>query len=211
MPWVESVKSRGRASRTYYDEDAGVGCCCAAVTGLHYEPVPGSGVFEEVDYGLARRVDGQLDGWVVDASEWRYALGQPGDKSTDGWVGFGGRGGAHWLRFRLGQVGYLHWPTRGWQDVGGSADYDRVNLEYEVRTIGLGPNDEQVNAGGVVSWRDVWTTPGGGSLSVSWRLGARGLKEEVVVNQAAREWIRANAPPSTPAGETWFGFVFGYV
>jgi len=34
------------------------------------------------------------------------------------------------------------------------------------------------------------------------------LKEHVYINQAARDWVAANHPPTTPANETFFGFVF---
>ena len=60
----------------------------------------------------------------------------------------------------------------------------------------------------MATWNDLWKTPGGGADDISWRVDGRQLKEEIVVNQAAREWIRDNAPPSTPTDETWFGFVF---
>ena len=74
----------------------------------------------------------------------------------------------------------------------------------------LGPEgaEETLNVANVARWEDVWTTPGGGALDISWQVEGRELKEEVTINQAAREWMAANRPPTTPAGETWFGFVF---
>jgi len=65
-----------------------------------------------------------------------------------------------------------------------------------------------LNVGGLATWTDIWNTPGGGILDISWRTDERQLKEEIAVNQVAREWIAANRPPSTPLTETWFSLVF---
>jgi len=213
MAWVEAPERRTRTAKTWrrngtsefrYEHVAG--------TVLHFPTGgPDSDVFDaEVDLSPVRVDNAQLDGWRVVHGEWHYALGQPGDKATDGWVGFGGRQGAHWLQFRLLRVGYLHWPTRAWDDVGGPPSYDRANLSQKVDALTLGPEGAEVtvNAQTTATWADLWTTPGGGSASVAWRADGLCLKEEVTLNQVAREWIVANHPPSTPVMETWFGFVF---
>jgi len=206
MAWQELIDQRNRKARTF--AEANQRMCCCTLAALHYESEPDSGAYDaEIDCTPQRIQNAALDGWRIVANDWHYALGQPGDKSTDGWVGFGGRQGAHWFKFRLARVGYLHWPARAWQDIGGAPTYDRANLSNETRVLTIGPNSDAVNIGSVATWREIWTTPGGGELSVSWRAGDQ-LKEEIVINQAARGWIRANRPPTTPADETWFGFVF---
>ena len=205
--WIETLQQRKQQNRTY-SQGAQQVCCCALAS-LHYETMLDSGTFDcEIDTTPLRVDNAQLDGWRITQNGWHYALGQPGDKSTDGWIGFGGRQGTHWLKFRLARVGYLHWPTRDWQDVGGAPNYDRAYLEYETHALTLGPNDDQINVESVTNWRSLWTTPGGGELSALWKARGEGLKEEIIINQAAREWITANRPPTTPLDETWFGFVF---
>ena len=111
MAWTEVVEQRALISKTYQD-----GTKLRLETGgtrLHYESVLDSEVFDaEVDLTPLRVNNALLDGWIVTQAGWHYALGQPGDKLTDGWVGFGGRKGAHWIKTRLTRVGYMHGPTR---------------------------------------------------------------------------------------------------
>jgi hypothetical protein len=134
--------------------------------------------------------------------------GQPAGKANDGWVGFGGRQGAHWFQFRLHRVGYMHWPTRTWEDIGGAPSYNRPKLTRETQSITVGPNADSVNVAVVANWSDLWGTPAGGDISVRWVAGGTGFKEEITLNQAGREWIASNRPPATPLTETWFGCVF---
>jgi len=147
---------------------------------------------------------------MVAQNGWHFALGKPGDKDDDGWVGFGGRQGANWLKFRLDKVGYLHWPTRNWQDIGGSPTYDRGKLTQHTNTMTIGPEgaESSVNTTGYAEWTDLWQTPGGGATSVQWRVDGEKLKEDITINQAAREWITENRPPDTTPSETYFGFVY---
>lgn len=208
MAWVEITGLRTLDSRTWRDDADPLRYVRHHVlkTALHY----GDGNENEVDFELRRVDDGRLDGWRVTQGGWHYFLGQPGDEVNDGWVGFGGREGTHWLLYRLLRCGYLHWPSRSWQDVGGAPTYDRLSLSRSCDSLAIGPAGAKVeiNVGGVATWGGIWSTPGGGDVSVRWRAGGRCLKEEIVVNQAAREWIASNRQPETPIGETWFGFVF---
>jgi len=103
----EIVSSRTRKSKAF--ASGGLFTCCSATALLHYESIPDSGIFDaEIDATPERVNNAQLDGWRVTVNSWHYAVGKPGDKTTDGWVGFGGRQGTHWLKFRLARVGYLH-------------------------------------------------------------------------------------------------------
>jgi len=168
-----------------------------ACAGVPLHNVDGS----EVDYSLERVQTIALDGWRVMSNDIHYALGRPGDKATDGWMGYGGRKGEHWLKWRLLRVGYLHWPTRNWQDIGGAPTYDRSNLSRQTQAIDI--EGQRIAVGTLAEWRDIW--PG---ISVRWHIDGNGVNEKVIISQERREWIRANRPPSTPLGETFFGFVY---
>jgi len=212
MAWVERTDLRGLRSRTYQDTaDPNQRVLSVRLAPLHYEATIDSGVYDAAIDATPVRVDNpQFDGWRITAAGWHYALGKDLENhgDVDGWIGFGGRQGAHWFKFRLLRVGYLHWPTRAWQDIGGAPIYDRADLSRETSTLTVGPNDDQVAVESGAAWRNIWITPGGGEVAVSWWANGERLKEEVTVNQAARTWVEANAPPETPASETWFGFVY---
>ncbi len=123
-------------------------------------------------------------------------------------MGFGGRRGSHWFKFRLRRVGYLHWPTRTWDDIGGAPDYDRTKLTMETHSISFSTDGSEQPVSCVANWSGLWSMPGGGDISAAWDANGDRLKEEVTLNQAGREWIASNRPPGTPANETYFGFVF---
>jgi len=187
----------------------------------HFESVIDSGEFDSAISMQAKRVtNAQLDGYIMNESGWHYAVQtvtpaqstvQPNSQSAIGTVGFGGRQGAHWLRFRLRNVGYIHAPTRTVDDIGGQPDYSSTPIVTEItRPLSNHPsiNDGERTIKSKIVWPDIWTTPGGGALSIEWITNADGLKENIVINQAGREWLAANRPPGTPATETYFGFRF---
>lgn len=179
-------------------------------TVLHYSTALDGTYDGVVDMTPTRINNAQLDGWRITNAGYNYAIGKPGDKSTDGWVGFGGRRGQNWLRFRLSRVGYLHWPTRAWDDVGGSPTYTRANLTRTVIPLTVGPAGSQVsiNQACKVEWRNLWVTPNSGEVYARWIVEGGQIKEEIVFTNAARQWIATNHPPATPASETFFGLVF---
>ncbi len=220
MAWIERVDKRERGNKTFEDDAnplvfqggeviEGHGTFDAqAGTAWHYEDSPESGVFaNEVDLTPERVLAGGHDGWRITQNGWHYFLGQP-NGLADGFVGFGGRQGDKWLLFRLLRVGYLHWPTRAWDDIGGAPTYSRGSLGQAVETTKVNTTDEDLPVESTATWSDIWNTPGGGALDIRWRVDGNRLKEDIVVNQAARTWIGANRPPATPASETYFGFVF---
>ena len=214
MAWVEDTGKRRQRSKTWVDSvDPRKRVLAAKLAALHYRSDPDSDVYDsEVDLTPVRVNNAQFDGWRVTQNGYHYALGKDlanhGDQ--DGWVGFGGRRGAHWFKFRLVRAGYLHWPTRAEDIISGTPDYTRANLSSTVGSDTLGPEGAEatLNLQSVATWESIFTTPGGGRMDVRWRVDGDHLKEEVVVNQAARDWIRTNRPPATPADETYFGFVF---
>ena len=205
MAWNELVAKRGRGTKVFQDsvDPARYSLDSQAGTVWHY----GDDFANEVDLTPQRVLASGHDGWRVTNNGWHYFLGQP-NGLADGFVGFGGRQGDKWLLFRLARVGYIHWPTRAWDDIGGEPDYDRANLSQQTNETTVPTTGETIPVEAVATWSDLWNTPGGGALDVSWKINGNGLKEEVTINQAARTWIGANRPPSTPASETYFSFVF---
>lgn len=182
---------------------------------MHYESEPDSGVYDTpIDMHLERVNNARLNGYRMTGDGWHYAIQtEPatGQQAPQGTVGFGGRQGAHWFRFRLRNVGYLHWPTRAADSLGGAPDYSTAPVITEkMRNLANveGLADENHVAVSQVEWGPIWTTPGGGELNIEWILKAGKLKENIIINQAAREWLQANRPPSTPHSETYFGFRF---
>lgn len=210
MSWNELVDKRGRGSKVFRDSvnpakhslDSQVG------TAWHYPSVLDSGIYDtEVDLTPERVLALGHDGWRVTNNGWHYFLGQP-NGLADGFVGFGGRQGDKWLLFRLARVGYIHWPTRAWQDIGGAPTYDRANLSQQTNNVTINTTGQTIPVETVATWSDLWNTPGGGALDASWRIDGNRLKEEITINQAARTWIAANRPPTTAPADTYFSFVF---
>lgn len=202
MAWTELIEARTPVTKTWADGQKRH-FVHLGKTVAHYDG-------GEVDLTPERVVAGDVDGWSVTKNGWHYFLGKPPGKVTDGWVGFGGRGGEHWALTRLVRLGYLHWPTRAWQDVGGAPNYDRANLTRETEGLAVGPEGSQsvIPALTKAVWGKLWETPGGGEARAEWYAEGRGLKEHIVINQAARTWVAANRPPTTPVSETYFGMVF---
>lgn len=209
MAWNELLEKRGRGSKVFQDSADPTKHSLDMQTGTawHYASALDGVYDQEVDLTPERVLAGGHDGWRVTNNGWHYFVGQP-DGLADGFVGFGGRGGNKWLLFRLLRVGYLHWPTRAFDDIGGAPDYDRANLSQETRDTTVDTTGQTIPVETIAAWSDLWNTPGGGALGVSWRADGNRLKEEITINQAARTWIGANRPPATPASETYFSFVF---
>jgi hypothetical protein len=207
VTWVESVGQRQRRSKTWQDSaDPRRFALASTLATLHYESAIDSGVYDaEVDFTPEHVTTGG-DYWRITEAGWHYALGQPPGKATDGWVGFGGRQGQHWLLFRLLRVGWLRWTNRSWVDVGGAPTYNRANLSAEARALEL-PTGASVVTENVATWRNIWTTPGGGELWATWRGSGDGLKEELRVNQAGRNALAASYPGGAATNQ-YLSFVF---
>jgi len=205
MTWKETVSKRTEYAKHFTDGRRFI-MQSILKTPLHYNDEG----WQDIDLRPQRVTNDKLDGWLVNQNGWHYAMGRPSNRTEDGWVGFGARQGQHWLQFRLLNIGYMHWPTRVWRNIGGAPTYDRAQLAMLQQPVQLGYGDE-INPCYVSSsakWQGIWSTPGDGDISVQWTLDGQRLKEEIVVNQEAREWIATNEPPETAASETYFGFVF---
>jgi hypothetical protein len=205
-------------SRSFREEIPGGlrrGIIEASAAPLHYESAPGSGVFDEkIDVKLNRVNDNKLNGFSMNAAAWHFTVQtEPPVQAQDaiGTASFGGRKGNHWLKFRLVSVAYLHWPTRLLHSVLISPDYNNAPTVTE-RSRNLSPNqelaDDVVTVSSVVDWPNIFNTPGGGEISIKWKLSGDKLKEDIVINQAAREWIAINDPAQTHDAETYFGLFF---
>lgn len=214
MPWNELTGSR-KLKRWEHDSGDGRQRISACISPLNYESTIDSGVFDStVDMTPQRINNAQLNGWRVTANGYHFAY-QGFDAAQSqperGTLAFGGRKGQHWLGLRPHRIGYLHWPTRTPQFIGGTATFATPTLTTNTVPIGkddADPNVINVNLGFRATIADLWTTPGGGS--VDWEIHGNGgiLKQALVINQAARDWIETNAPPTTPAGQTWFGIFY---
>lgn len=178
-------------------------------TVLHYASDPDGDIDSVVDMRPVHVTSNGRDLYYVSASGWLFGLGQNNDGALagqDGVVMFGGRRGANRLDFRLVRCGYLHGPTRDWTDISGAPTYDRANLTrrngIEVLDLEDVPT-ETIYTSILATWSDIWS-----GIDISWQADGRGIKELVTVSADTRNWIAANRPPTTPAAETWFGFVF---
>lgn len=209
----EVVEKRTGNSKTYYIGTLPDGrnryAWSGALADIHYESDPGSGIYDaSIDMTPKRVKNANLDGWTIVQNNWHYALGKPSDKTADGWVGFGGRQGQNWFKFRLSSVGYFHWLTKEWEDIGGEPAYDRSNLSSQIYSLPFGPDKEEIAVESMATWSNLWSTPNEGTLNISWKANSGTLKEEISINQEAREWISENRAPAMPLDETWFGFIF---
>lgn len=196
--------------------------CVNTVCGvdLHYESEKDSLVYDApVDFRREYRNNLQMDGWRAVQGGWHYALGV--DKLTtmfdpaavnssienDGIVGFGGRQGQNWFKFRLEKVGKVHWPTRSYEDIGGNPTYERGNLSREDHHIVLPTLQETIHHATKATWSNLWSTPGGGQVDAIWGATSNDLKEWIRLNQAGRSWLEANHTPASPT-DTYLSWLF---
>lgn len=194
--WTEQVARRALCGKTWRSESGLYVYENRLKTRLHY----GDGYQSEVNFSPRRVNAGGFDGWTITDAPWRYGIGAR-DGLGDGWNGAAISGRRIW--WRLEQFGWLHWPTRGWEQIGGAPTYDRDNLSANARELVLGPDGgvQSIYASAIAQWQHLWTTPGGGDVSIEWMLEGRRAKEEIVLNQEARGWVANNAMPSNGAWE----------
>jgi len=207
LAWRELVEKRGRGSRTYQNTEDTARHKLTAQTGTrwHYSSIADSGALDAtVDMTPEHVVntDAGLDIWRIENNGWQYALGQPADKNTDGWVGFGGRRGQNWFKFRLARLTYWNSVSRALTPVGGAPTYDRDNLTNEPQTVTVGPNDDEIVTESIFRWDNLWS-----GVDVQWRAEGRRLKEDVLISLATRQAIGSQYPGTAPSS-TWFGLVF---
>lgn len=175
---------------------------------LLYPSVDGGTPDTLIDPTIRRVNNAQLDGWRVTGLPFHYAIGTPQAgvfSGVDGVSAFWGKRGAEKLSFRLSRIGWTHWPTNNFTGLGGAPNYRRRNLSRTKQSVSL--QGQSVDVGQLVEWSDLWTTPGGGSVGIKWRVDANRVKEEVVIDQLARVWLAAN-PPATAEDRTFLTALF---
>jgi hypothetical protein len=196
MTWIELTEERKERSILYRDyQNAALRHYAGTLARLHYG-------LERID--MTPRHD--VDGWHIDANSWRLQLGARNGRG-DGWLSFGGLGGKNWFRFRLARVAYMHAPTKSVTDVGGKPDYSRDNLSRSTHSMVIGPNNEEIAVASLYDWSRIWRL-GSGWVDVRWRVDGYRVKEDIILDRSAREWITANPPTMTDPSQTYFGFVF---
>jgi len=194
---AEVLFKRTINSKTY-DQGNGLFKFVAGLSPLHFGVANDSVDFNPIPTTIP------LDGWKVNQADYTYSLGKK--SGQDGWFGFGGRQGQNTIFFRLARMGYIHWPTRAFDNISGAPTYDRANLSNNVETFDTG--EEVLPVGLKASWGNIWNTPNNGEVSIDVSANGERLKLDVILNQAGREWIAANRPPSTAIAQTYFGMVF---
>ncbi len=176
---------------------------------MHFESSPGSAQFDTpYDFSSRPINNNLLNGRLFDVGSSHIAVQlapAAQNQNPQGTIYYAFNQGQFWAGFRIDRIGYLHAPTRTVQPVGGVADYTG-SLTRTTATHALRGGLETMNLGGVAEWRTLGTTPNGGEIYLRWKYHGAQLKEELVIDQLAREWIEVNAPPATPAAETFFGY-----
>lgn len=176
---------------------------------MHFESSPGSREFDSPYDFSGRAVNNNLlNGRLFDVGSSHIAIQMAPaaqNQAPQGTIHYAFNQGQFWIGFRIDRIGYLHAPTRTLQPVGGLADYSG-NLTRTTSVHSLRGGLETMNLGGMAEWRGLGSTPNGGEIYLRWRYHGAQLKEELVIDQLAREWITANQPPATPAAETFFGY-----
>lgn len=224
MSWVELLDKRTQTAKHWHNNDSGQNRFEQIIrTPLHYSSLdPDGAIYDatvDLDMQRVQPSDGHpyiSDGWIAEVCNTHYGLGIPQGKSGDGWVGIAGRQGEHRLWYRVVRIGYIHWPTLNWQGLGNTSgtqdinpSYSRTNLSRELLQVTLGPDElpVSVNVGTIITWDNIWTTPGGGSVSYKIYIDGLHIRHDIYLNQIARNWIANNRPPLTPTNETYFSFV----
>lgn len=214
MPWANETRFR-RAKVVQHTEDPNRFRIAASVAAMHYESEIDSGIFDaEVNLRPSRVQTAALNGWRITSNGWHFAYqGFPavGSQPPQGTIGFGGRRGQHWLTLRPTRIGYIDWRDRSFDPIGGAPQFGTPVLLDQSHQIGIDDDDPNVwtlRNGFTIDVADIWTTPNGGS--VRWQMRGSGgqLKQDFVINQAARQWIANNRPPTTPATDTYFVIAF---
>lgn len=194
MNWKELPKMRAPRSITFRD----------AGNARHKLFV---GTLARLHYGQSR-VDmtprGTADGWGTVKNSWHYSLGAV-NGGGDGWVGYGGLGGKNWLRYRLMRTGYLYAPTGDISEVGGSPTYNRDYLVSKPEMLYIG--DEAFAVGCEYQWEGIWRL-GSGNVNARWLVDGDRIKEEIIITNDARQWLKSGAPSGLSPSDTLLGFLF---
>jgi len=114
VAWNELTNRRTRTAKHYRDNATGqIRYEQQIGTAIHYATGgPDSPALDGIIDMTPVRVNNAIfDGWRTIANDWHYAIGKDivNHGNEDGWIGFGGRQGQNWFKFRLERAGYLKW------------------------------------------------------------------------------------------------------
>ena len=215
MPWGNEERFK-HAKRVWHDTNTRQYRVHASLSKLHYESELDSGNFNtEVNMTPDRVNSTILNGWRVIGNSWHFAyqgFAQTQQQRPMGTLAYGGRKGQHWLTMRPFRMGFLHWPTRDFDAIGGPPTFSPPSVVPTANRIGIDDDDpsifdviNELN----VSLGNLWTA---GSGSVEWQIHATGgkLKQDFIINQDARDAIAQyfQNNVTTPATENWFGIAY---
>lgn len=193
---LANQQKKGRRWQSEPDENGRVGNYINCTQDAQfYESDPGSGVYDKpVDMTLKRTAKGYE---VSDNSYYFTIHTERGQEQ--GTIGFGARMGKNWFRFRLDGAGHFDDVTNEFTNLFGAPDYSAdLQISEFKRNHCKHPDlpDDIRTATSAIDWPGLWSTDNGGEISVRWRLLSDKLKQDVIVDRAAREWFdgRQRAP-----------------
>lgn len=189
MAYIERPELRIKGGKTWQDEERrfyGHFATCD----LHHETSIDSGEFDK-ELDLTPRAN--VDGWSMSGAEYSFDIGTKQGRIGDGWVGLGGRNGAHWLYFQPAGFGFLHWPLRLFSQTS-LPPLDRQGASTLVRSKVIGPKGLEIDY-------PVETTLTWPAMGFEWVLSGKRVKESFTIPSLP-------TPPITPPLETWFGGLF---
>jgi len=212
MPWVNEERYK-RCKKVYHDTDPGRYRVSSTQCVQHYESSIDSGTFDtEVDLRLDRTNNARLNGWRVNTNGWHFAyqgFAATQNQSPIGTVGYGGRKGQNFLTLRPYRIGFLRWPTRTFQPIGGAPVFTTPTRVNNTKTFGIDDADPSVwtiNAGFTSTVSNIWTL-GAGSVDWAIKTGGSWLKQDFILDQAARDFATAQFN-NGPAIDNWFGIAY---
>lgn len=171
------------------------------ITPVHYQQSIDSGIYNSaIDMTPIRVNNAQFDGWRINTADWHYRLGRPVGEQ-DGWIGFGGRHGAHWIQYRLDRAVWIHWPTKNITVIDSTPNYDRSNVSRTTHNIATTYGDA-VSGASTVQWQNVFN-----GVDITWKLSGNTLKENISIDSSRRSALLATRP-GTPMNETFLTMLF---
>jgi len=194
VPWVN--EQRDRHSKVWEDDQIpGRKWISSSMVPLHHESVLDSGNFDtENDFMLNPVNNSRLNGYLMNRNGFHVTVQTTparGAQSPQGTLSFGGRKGQHWISLRPESLGYFDWDSRVYTDISNAPDFGDLNTEIHTADFAKGGPNIRLNRGFTGTWSNVWTTPGGGAVDWIFNANSIELKQDLIINQAARDYYQA--------------------
>jgi len=217
-----SLHKTSKHSRVYREDLNGIktGICKTTQNPMHYQSVPGSGVYDTpIDLAEVAVDDGSIDGFTAEEADWHFGIQAAvaaGSESPQGTIRFGGRSGTNVMTLRAISLGHLYFPTRAYTIIGTAFDYTLGAPVWARRDIDIAshPSVTSVNVTmtNQFEWKNL-SAPNGGTDRVSAFVFIRGGRLEIHcvlknVGGGVNAWIKANAPPATDVTQTYTGVLY---